>query len=118
GDALYALREVLDDPQNALSSWDNGLETPSTWFHITWNYTTNGVERVEVYDNKIDGSIPKELGNLGNLVSLDLYGNSLTGSIPQELGNLKNLMFLRLYNNNLSGRVPDALANLSNLKIV
>ncbi|GFP95619.1 brassinosteroid insensitive 1-associated receptor kinase 1 [Phtheirospermum japonicum] len=48
----------------------------------------------ELYDNKINGSIPKEFGNLAELVSLDLYDNGLTGTIPQELSQLKNLKFL------------------------
>ncbi|GFQ02900.1 brassinosteroid insensitive 1-associated receptor kinase 1, partial [Phtheirospermum japonicum] len=142
GDALYALKKVLDDPNDDLSSWDNGLVDPSTWFHITWNDTTQGVERVdlgdcglagplvpqlgnldklkylEMYNNMINGSIPNELGNLANLVSLDLYNNNLNGSIPQELGNLTSLVFIRLNNNKLSGRVPDALTTLPNLQVV
>ncbi|KAL3621443.1 Protein kinase domain [Castilleja foliolosa] len=145
GDALYAWKQGLDDPNGVLSSWDNTLINPSTWFYITWNYTTKGVERIdlikanlsgplvpqlgnldklkylELYGNKINGSIPKELGNLTILESLDMYNNILTGPIPGELGKLTNLRSFLLSDNNLSGRIPvHELAKIitSNPKVV
>jgi hypothetical protein len=48
----------------------------------------------ELYNNKITGTIPEELGNLTNLESLDLYLNNISGIIPNTLGNLKKLRFL------------------------
>lgn len=48
----------------------------------------------EMYSNNISGTIPKELGNLTMLVSLDLYLNNFTGPIPEELGRLSALRFL------------------------
>jgi somatic embryogenesis receptor kinase 1 len=48
----------------------------------------------ELYSNNISGTIPSELGNLTNLVSLDLYLNNFTGPIPGSLGNLLKLRFL------------------------
>ena len=44
--------------------------------------------------NGITGEIPKELGYLSNLTTLDLENNRLTGEIPSNLGNLKKLQFL------------------------
>lgn len=44
--------------------------------------------------NNLEGLIPKELGKLRSLVSLDLYHNNLTGSIPSSLSGLSNLKFL------------------------
>ena len=35
GDALYALRRNLHDPENVLQSWDPTLVNPCTWFHVT-----------------------------------------------------------------------------------
>lgn len=48
GDALYALRRSLSDPDNVLQSWDPNLVSPCTWFHITCNQD-NRVTRVWVY---------------------------------------------------------------------
>ncbi|XP_078430373.1 leucine-rich repeat protein 2-like isoform X1 [Wolffia australiana] len=71
----------------------------------------------ELYRNNFEGKIPKELGNLKNLISMDLYGNRLEGEIPKSLGNLKSLRFLRLNNNHLTGSIPRELASLSNLRV-
>jgi Leucine-rich repeat (LRR) protein len=43
-----------------------------------------------LYNNQLTGEIPKEIGNLINLVDLPLYDNQLTGEIPKEIKN-KNL---------------------------
>ena len=48
----------------------------------------------ELYSNNISGEIPKELGNLSDLVSLDLYQNKFSGQIPDTLGKLNHLRFL------------------------
>jgi len=62
------------------------------------------------------GSIPKEIGNLGNLTELWLNLNKLSGSIPTEIGNLKNLRQLRLSFNKLSGSIPTEIGNLENIE--
>lgn len=141
GDALFALRKSLKDPDNVLESWDPNLVSPCTWFHITCN-SDNHVTRVdlgnsnlsghlvsdlgklehlqylELYKNNIQGTIPSELGNLKSLISLDLYNNNISGRIPSELGKLKSLVFLRLNDNKLSGYIPRELAKVSSLKVV
>lgn len=48
----------------------------------------------ELYMNDISGKIPKELGNLKSLVSMDMYQNKLEGEIPKSFANLKSLKFL------------------------
>ncbi|CAH8383275.1 unnamed protein product [Eruca vesicaria subsp. sativa] len=141
GDALYALRRSLSDPDHVLQSWDPTLVSPCTWFHVTCNQD-NRVTRVdlgnsnlsghlapelgklehlqylELYKNKIEGTIPSELGNLKNLISLDLYNNNLTGKIPSALGKLKSLVFLRLNDNQLTGPIPRQLTKIPSLKVV
>ncbi|KAI3976095.1 hypothetical protein MKX01_016778 [Papaver californicum] len=140
GDALYALRRAVKDPGNVLQSWDPTLVNPCTWFHVTCdkdsrvtrldlgNAMLSGnlvpelaklehLQYLELYRNKLMGTIPKELGNgLKNLVSLDLYQNNLTGSIPTTLSKLSHLRFLRLNGNRLTGRIPRDLTKLGNLK--
>ncbi|CAA7041788.1 unnamed protein product [Microthlaspi erraticum] len=141
GDALYALRQSLSDPQRALESWDPTLVNPCTWFHITCNgdnrvtrvdlgqYNLSGhlvpdlgkldqLQYLELYENDIQGTIPSELGNLKSLISMDLFKNSLTGQIPSSLGNLQSLLFLRLNNNHLTGTVPKEVTSLPNLRVI
>ncbi|KAK7405838.1 hypothetical protein VNO78_07448 [Psophocarpus tetragonolobus] len=101
GEALYAFKERLDDPRNALESWDPTLVDPCTWFHVTCD-SSNHVIRLEFNGNYIGGNIPEELGNLGSLVSMDLSNNRLEGNIPKSFGNLTSLKFLNVSNNHLT----------------
>ncbi|XP_009768166.1 BRASSINOSTEROID INSENSITIVE 1-associated receptor kinase 1 [Nicotiana tabacum] len=141
GDALYAQKTNLGDPNSVLQSWDPTLVNPCTWFHVTCN-NENNVTRVdlgnanltgqlvpqlgqlqklqylELYSNNISGRIPNELGNLTELVSLDLYLNNLNGPIPDTLGKLQKLRFLRLNNNSLSGRIPMSLTTIVALQVL
>jgi Leucine-rich repeat (LRR) protein len=62
------------------------------------------------------GTIPEWIGTtLSDLELLDLHSNKLDGSIPSNLGGLNNLTVLMLNRNLLSGTVPAELANLENL---
>ncbi|BBM97241.1 hypothetical protein MPTK1_1g04150 [Marchantia polymorpha subsp. ruderalis] len=141
GDALYAFRQHLNDPEEVLASWDNSLVNPCTWFHVTCNGDNNvirvdlgnsslsgslvpelgnlaSLEYLELFNNHISGSIPPELGNLANLASLDLYQNALTGTIPVTLGRLKNLKYLRMDHNILTGAIPTELTYIGSLLVV
>ncbi|KAJ4883594.1 Leucine-rich repeat (LRR) family protein [Raphanus sativus] len=141
GDALYALRRSLSDPDHVLQSWDPTLVNPCTWFHVTCNQDSRvtrvdlgnsnlsghlapelgkleHLQYLELYKNNIKGTIPSELENLKNLISLDLYNNNLTGKIPSSLGKLKSLVFLRLNDNQLTGPIPRELTKIPSLKVV
>ena len=61
--------------------------------------TTNEQGRVlglNLWSNRLSGSIPPELGNLSKLVLLELGLNRLSGVIPLELGDLPRLAWLGL----------------------
>ena len=75
-----------------------------------------GLEVLSLHSNQLTGGIPPELGKLANLRELSLAGNGLEGSIPWELGMLANLEKLNLYTNRLTGSIPEALGNLENLE--
>jgi hypothetical protein len=66
-------------------------------------------------NNNLSGSIPKELGNMKSLRDLNLSNNNLSGSLPAEMGNLKDLEGLNLSNNQLTGSIPPVIGNLRDL---
>ncbi|THG12717.1 hypothetical protein TEA_026844 [Camellia sinensis var. sinensis] len=69
-------------------------------------------------NNKLSGSIPKELGNLKFLNDTELSENQLSGLIPTSLGNLSKLEILFLRSNQLSGPIPREFGNLTNLLVL
>ena len=74
------------------------------------------VKKIKILFNKLNGTLPKEIGNLTNLQELDLSNNKLEGEIPKEIGNLTNLLGLFLYNNKLEGEIPKEIRKLTNLQ--
>lgn len=71
---------------------------------------------LNVSNNKLDGALQSQVGQLKNLKVLNLSNNEFTG-VPAEIGQLKNLEILNLSNNKLTG-LPNELGNLSNLKLL
>jgi len=65
--------------------------------------------------NSLRGELPKEVGLLTSLQTLDLTGNGLIGSIPKEVGNMTSLVSLILTDNRIDGVIPNTLQNLSKL---
>ncbi|KAF5449271.1 hypothetical protein F2P56_029735 [Juglans regia] len=144
GDALYAWKSKLVDPNHILQSWDPTLLNPCTWFHITCNNNNSvtgvglgnaglsgflvpqlgalpNLRYLKVFRNNLSGSIPMEIGNLTSLISLDLYQNQFSGVIPASLGYLPSLRFLRLNSNKLTGKIPVEVLKLvtwGNLRIL
>lgn len=110
-DALIALYNSTDGP-NWTFVWD--LEQPmSSWHGVT--LSEQGVTGLLLSENNLVGNIPKELGNLTSLQSLDLSFNNLAGSIPLEFGDLSLLESLILSANDLKGTIPPELGNLFSL---
>ncbi|MDH3569169.1 MAG: hypothetical protein OER89_03175 [Gemmatimonadota bacterium] len=87
---------------------------PCGWYGV--GCFDGSVTELGLNGNKLNGSIPSELGDLSNLYYLGLGDNQLSGPIPAELGNLSNLVYTHLFSNQLSGPIPAELGNLSNLE--
>ncbi len=87
----------------------------SEWFGI--RVGPNGrVDGIELQSNGLVGTLPPELGNLENLVTLLLTTNQLTGSIPPELGKLFLLERLEATRNQFSGPLPPELGGMISLR--
>ena len=74
------------------------------------------VTRLALNGNSLQGPLPEELGQLGNLTVLDLGNNHLTGSIPSPVGQLTLLESLNLEKNLLTGTLPTEIGHLVNLE--
>lgn len=75
--------------------------------------TTSGFPKMlNLGNNKFNGIIPPEIGQLQALLTLNLSFNNLHGEIPQSVGNLTNLQVLDLSYNNLTGEIPSVLERL------
>uniref|UniRef100_A0A0D9XTA8 Receptor kinase-like protein Xa21 n=1 Tax=Leersia perrieri TaxID=77586 RepID=A0A0D9XTA8_9ORYZ len=70
----------------------------------------------DVSRNNLDGSIPREIGHLKNLVEFHAESNKLSGEIPSTLGECQLLQYLHLQNNFLIGSIPSALVQLKGLE--
>jgi Leucine-rich repeat (LRR) protein len=121
-EALIALYNATDGdnwtgiPED--KKWkQNGAFTDdiSNWYGITLD-GDGQVQIIVLQDKGLNGSIPKEIGNLSSLVRLYLDYNQLSGSIPKEIGDLSRLRSLGLIDNQLSGSIPPEIWNLSSLE--
>ncbi|MDZ7721566.1 MAG: immunoglobulin domain-containing protein [candidate division KSB1 bacterium] len=94
---------------------ENWLSGPvDSWHGISTH--NRRVTVIRLYNNNLNGTLPPDIGNLVNLISLNLSLNQLTGSIPREIGNLVHLTNLSLYTNDFSGSIPKEFGNLSKLR--
>ncbi|MBA0730051.1 hypothetical protein Golax_022646, partial [Gossypium laxum] len=63
--------------------------------------------------NSLIGEIPKEIGSLVGLLSLNFSGNLLTGNIPDTIGNMEWMESLDLSMNRLNGEIPPSFSKLN-----
>jgi len=115
-DALLALHTSTGG-----AGWTNSTgwataSDPCGWYGVSCN--ADGVNRVNLANNDLDGRIPRQFGDLGNLSFLDLSYNSIDGFIPASLADLANLEHLALIGNDLVGNIPEALADIDGLEIL
>uniref|UniRef100_M8AJR4 LRR receptor-like serine/threonine-protein kinase GSO2 n=1 Tax=Aegilops tauschii TaxID=37682 RepID=M8AJR4_AEGTA len=72
---------------------------------------------IDFSSNMLSGDIPKEMGNLSHIKSLNLSNNFLTGLIPTTFGNMSEIESLDLSGNKLDGTIPWQLTRLSSLEV-
>ncbi|KAI9075420.1 hypothetical protein K1719_042615 [Acacia pycnantha] len=77
------------------------------------------LKTLSFYQNKLSESIPSEIFNISTLIVLSLQDNSLSGSLPSDFGyGLSNLKILYLWGNKLSGSIPNTISNASKLTVL
>ncbi|CAN8326283.1 unnamed protein product [Cochlearia groenlandica] len=69
------------------------------------------LESLNLFENKLVGSLPESITRSKTLVELKLFNNKLTGSIPSQLGLNSPLRYLDLSYNRLSGEIPKNLCD-------
>ncbi|GMI07393.1 hypothetical protein TrLO_g7578 [Triparma laevis f. longispina] len=88
------------------------------WWYVTVDESLGRVTELRWERAGLQGHIPEEIGNLGQLKWIGLGQNSLTGSIPEGIGKLKNLTELRLFENSLAGEIPKEIGGCKNLEVL
>ncbi|KMZ75241.1 putative Kinase, partial [Zostera marina] len=90
----------LDLSQNYLSG-----PIPAVWASLQ-------VFNLSLQGNRISGKIPKELGKMPLIKSLQVESNQLGGFIPIEIGDLSSLETLIISSNRFIGELPSSFAKL------
>ena len=115
--ALVAFYNATDG-----ANWTNNANwltgQVKNWYGIT---TLGGrVTDIDLNNNHLNGSLPADIGQLTELLSLQLNWNgSLYGSsLPPELGNLTKLKYLKLKYCFLFGTIPVEIGQLINLELL
>lgn len=78
-----------------------------------------GLETLKVLqlsgNERITGSLPDDVGELGSLQELDLSGNAISGSLPPGIYGWSELTSIRLSSNALAGKLSNDIGSLSKL---
>ena len=112
-EALLAARDTLAG--SAELNWSARVPI-EVWDGVKVGGNPRRVNRLELRESQLTGTIPSGLGSLVGLTHLNLRGNRLSGIIPAELGQLSKLEDLLLHDNQLSGTIPAELSDLSYLQ--
>ncbi|XP_078153765.1 cuscuta receptor 1-like isoform X3 [Carex rostrata] len=70
---------------------------------------------INLSSNRLVGNIPKDIGRMNWLITLDLSNNHLSGGIPNSISNLLQLENLDLSHNSLTGEIPREMTKLTSL---
>lgn len=74
------------------------------------------LESLNLYENRLEGTLPESIARSKNLSELKLFNNKLRGGLPSELGKYSPLQTLDLSYNQFSGEIPDGLCEKGSLE--
>ncbi|XP_051124221.1 receptor kinase-like protein Xa21 [Andrographis paniculata] len=88
---------------------DNPLHAflPTSIGNFSFNF-----KKLTINGCRIKGELPKEIGNLSNLIQLELKDNDLHGSVPETFRGMSSLQGLFLGGNNIEGPFPQSVCDL------
>ena len=92
-DILVNLYNSTDGNNWSENSLWNTVAPVEEWYGVT--VTGNTIEKIELPNNNLSGSIPSELLELSDLTTLVFFNNHLSGEIP-DMGSLNNFTTLHL----------------------
>ncbi|XP_039050054.1 receptor-like protein 56 [Hibiscus syriacus] len=87
-----------------------------SWFYSYGGNIVKYMTGIDLSCNKLTGQIPRELGNLSEIYSLNLSHNNLVGVIPSSFSKLKQIESLDLSYSKLCGEIPNQLVELNTLE--
>ena len=96
------------------SQWGSAL--PVEYWHGVVVDGSGSVTGLYLNANRLSGTLPSALGDLGSLEVLSMTGNKLVGSIPSSVGRLTSLRQLWLDSNSLTGSLPTSLVDMAALQ--
>eukprot|EP01018_Ginkgo_biloba_P035230 Gb_05566 [translate_table: standard] len=70
---------------------------------------------IDLYANRLAGTIPEEIGELKGLHALNMSWNYIRGHIPASFGNMEQLESLDISHNQLDGKIPPEMVSLHSL---
>ncbi|XP_059436599.1 receptor kinase-like protein Xa21 [Corylus avellana] len=76
---------------------------------------STSLQKFHIVNCNIKGNIPRDIGNLSNLITLAVRANEFSGPIPTTMGRLHKVQGLYLSNNRLEGLIPSDLCRLQSL---
>ncbi|XP_059436549.1 receptor kinase-like protein Xa21 [Corylus avellana] len=76
---------------------------------------STSLQTLHIVNCNIKGNIPRDIGNLSNLITLLLRVNEFSGPIPTTVGRLHKVQALDLSSNRLEGLIPSDLCHLQSL---
>ena len=98
-------------------NWGRDDRRLKNWYGISAT-PDDIVTHIDLKNNGLTGTLPRELGLLEHLNTVGLYGNEIGGTIPPEIGDLPEVTILALGENRFEGEIPPELGNMPELSIL